>query len=198
MTGAGDVGLSGKQPRMRAGCRWCRSAPDRSDFAFVVPSIGTCWSIVVRRHAPDWWALTAVERHAVLDLLDRLRAEYEGPLRVQFASDGEYADVDVALSRGRLHDGPARPLLSALADLIDTGSIVAADLVVAFVMVSGLRLLQLQVLAVLDRGGRVQLLTTDYLGVTEKTALELLLARMHEYGERFEVRSTGRRRCRFT
>jgi superfamily II DNA or RNA helicase len=142
----------------------------------------------VRRHAPDWWALTAAERQAVLELLDHLRDQYEGPLRVQFASGGEHAHLEVALTGDRLHDGPARPLLPALADMIDTGQIEVADLVVAFVMVSGLRLLQPQLDAVLDRGGRVRLLTTDYLGVTEKAALEILLARVREYGDRFEVR----------
>jgi HKD family nuclease len=142
----------------------------------------------VRRHAPDWWALTADERQTVLDLLDQLRAEHDGPLRVQFGSGDGHAHVDVALTTDRLHNGPARPLLPALADLIDSGEIQAADLVVAFVMVSGLRLLEPQLDAVLDRGGRVRLLTTDYLGVTEKAALEILLARMREYGQRFEVR----------
>lgn len=163
-------------------------APQGTAPAFVVPVLGRGWSIVVRRHGPDWWALTADERQALLDLLDHLHAEHDGPLRVQFASGGEHAHLDVALTTDRLHDGPARPLLPALADLIDTGAIQAADLVVAFVMVSGLRLLQPQLDAVLDRGGRVRLLTTDYLGVTEKAALEILLARVREYGERFEVR----------
>lgn len=171
-----------------AECRWCQAAPQGADPAFVVPVLSGGWSIVVRRHAPDWWALTAAERQAVMDLLDQLRDEHEGPLRVQFASGSEHAHLEVALTTDRLHDGPARPLLPALADLIDTGAIEAADLVVAFVMVSGLRLLQPQLDAVLDRGGRVRLLTTDYLGVTEKAALEILLARVREYGERFEVR----------
>ena len=171
-----------------AECRWCQAAPQGVDEAFVVPVLGHGWSIVVRRHAPDWWALTAAERQTILALLDHLRDQHEGPLRVQFASGGQHAHLEVALTTDRLHDGPARPLLPALADLIDTGRIEAADLVVAFVMVSGLRLLQPQLDAVLDRGGRVRLLTTDYLGVTEKAALEILLARVREYGDRFEVR----------
>ncbi len=62
------------------------------------------------------------------------------------------------------------------------------DLVVSFVMVSGLRLLQPHFDSVLDRGGRVRLLTTDYLGITEKAALQILLARSHEFGERFQVK----------
>ena len=174
--------------RGEAACHWCSEARAGSELAFVVPVLGRGWSIVVRRHAPDWWALTADERQAVLDLLDRLRAEHDGPLRVQLQSGDGHAHVDVTGTADRLHNGPARPLLPALADLIDSGEIQAADLVVAFVMVSGLRLLQPQLDAVLDRGGRVRLLTTDYLGVTEKAALEILLARMCEYGERFEVR----------
>lgn len=169
-------------------CHWCSQAQECSHLAFVVPALGRGWSIVARRHAPDWWALTAAERQAVLELLDQLRDDHEGPLRVQFGSGDGHAHVDVALSTDRLHNGPARPLLPALADLIDTGGIEAADLVVAFVMVSGLRLLQPQLDAVLDGGGRVRLLTTDYLGVTEKAALEILLARVREYGERFAVR----------
>ena len=149
------------------------------------------WCVVVRRHAPDWWALTVPEKQAVLGLLDQVRDQTEGPLQVRFASGGEHAHLDVALTADRLHDGPARPLLPALADLIDTGAIEAADLVVAFVIVvSGLRLLQPQLDAVLDRGGRVRVLTTDYLGVTEKAALEILLARVREYGQRFEAQVT--------
>ena len=169
-------------------CHWCSKAQDGSDLAVVVPVLSRGWSIVVRRHAPDWWALTPLERQAVLDLLDQLRDENEGPLQVQFASGGEHARVDVSFTTDRLHDSPARPLLPALADLIDSGEIHRADLVVSFVMVSGLRLLQPHLDAVLDRGGRVRLLTTDYLGVTEKAALEILLARMREYGQRFEAR----------
>ena len=170
-------------------CVWCRQAPPGADLAFLASTFGG-WSVVVRRHAPDWWALTTSEKHAVLDLLDRLRAETEGPLQVQFSSGDQasHAHLAVTMSSERLHDSPARPLLPALADLIDTGQIERADLVVSFVMVSGLRLLQPQLDAVLDRGGRVRLLTTDYLGVTEKAALEILLARMWEYGQRFQVR----------
>ena len=70
----------------------------------------------------------------------------------------------------RLHNGPSRPLLPAIGDLVETGDVLAMDLVVSFVMVSGLRLLQPHLDAVLDRDGRVRLLTTDYLGITEGRA----------------------------
>jgi hypothetical protein len=115
--------------------------------------LGQGWSIVVCRHAHDWWAVTADERQAVLDVLHQLRAEHEAPLQVHFGSGDAHAHVEVAPTIDRLHNGPARPLLPATADVIDSGEIQAADLVVAFVMVSERRLLQLQLDAVLDRGG---------------------------------------------
>jgi hypothetical protein len=55
-------------------------APQGADRAFVVPVLGQGWSIVVGRHAPDWWALTADERQAVLELLDQMRVEHDAPL----------------------------------------------------------------------------------------------------------------------
>lgn len=173
-----------------SGCRWCQQVSESDGLAVVVPAFDRGWFIVVARHAPDWWALTDEERQAVLGVLDRLHADSETALRVQFASGGrdEHAHLEVSPANDRLRDGPARPLMPALADLIASDQIDVADLVVAFVMVSGLRLLQPHLDAVLDRGGRIRLLTTDYLGVTEKAALEMLLARMREYGKRFEAR----------
>lgn len=41
---------------------------------------------------------------------------------------------------------------------------------------------------VVDRGGRVRILTTDYLHGTQRAALERLRYREAEYGDRFEVR----------
>ena len=87
-----------------------------------------------------------------------------------------------------LHDAPRHPLGPALADAMADPQIASVDLLVSFVMVSGLDALQASLDDLLDRGGRVRLLTSDYLGITEKRALELLLARSGEYGDRFTVR----------
>ena len=152
--------------------------------------------VVSRRHAADWWALTDGERQAVLDLLDQVREDTPGAgsVRVQFESgdDSGHAHIRVISATAawpdRLHNGPSRPLLPAIGDLVETGDVLAMDLVVSFVMVSGLRLLQPHLDAVLDRDGRVRLLTTDYLGITEKAALQILLARCEEYGDRFQVK----------
>ncbi len=87
-----------------------------------------------------------------------------------------------------LHDAPRHPLGPALADAMADPQITNVDLLVSFVMVSGLDALQPSLDDLLDRGGRIRLLTSDYLGITEKRALERLLARNDEYGDRFVVR----------
>ena len=87
-----------------------------------------------------------------------------------------------------LHDAPRHPLGPALADAMADPLITSVDLLVSFVMVSGLDALQPSLDDLLDRGGLVRLLTSDYLGITEKRALQLLLARSGEYGDRFTVR----------
>ena len=87
-----------------------------------------------------------------------------------------------------LHNAPRHPLGPALADAMADPQITCIDLLVSFVMVSGLDALQASFDDLLDRGGRVRLLTSDYLGITERRALELLLARSHEHGARFTTR----------
>lgn len=87
-----------------------------------------------------------------------------------------------------LHDAPQHPLGPALADAMADPNIASVDLLVSFVMVSGLDAVQASLDDLLDRGGRIRMLTSDYLGITEKRALGLLLARCHEYGDRFRVR----------
>jgi superfamily II DNA or RNA helicase/diadenosine tetraphosphate (Ap4A) HIT family hydrolase/HKD family nuclease len=70
-----------------------------------------------------------------------------------------------ALVRGGIDD----PLLAHLAAHLDRAT--AVDLAVSFTLDSGVRLLEPYLRDVLDRGGRVRLVTGDYLGVTEPDAL---------------------------
>ena len=72
----------------------------------------------------------------------------------------------------RLHVGGSATLLDALKREFEACAV--ARIAVAFVMDSGLSLIEGPALAALLRGAEVRLLTTDYLGVTEPQALERL------------------------
>ncbi len=68
---------------------------------------------------------------------------------------------------------PANPLLKHLISHLDAAE--EADLVVAFVLVSGVEVLETALRGFLMRGGRLRLLTGDYLGVTDPAALRRLV-----------------------
>ena len=87
-----------------------------------------------------------------------------------------------------LRSGPDHPLLPALADAISVGAVARADLVIAFVLDSGVARLMPHLEAILDSGGSVRILTSDYLNGTQSAALERLWHRQREYGDRFSVR----------
>ena len=93
-----------------------------------------------------------------------------------------------APSRRALRSGPHHPLLPAFADAITSGEVTRADLVIAFVLDSGVALLMPHLEAILDSGGSVRVLTSDYLNGTQRAALERLWHRQQEYGDRFSVR----------
>jgi superfamily II DNA or RNA helicase/diadenosine tetraphosphate (Ap4A) HIT family hydrolase/HKD family nuclease len=71
--------------------------------------------------------------------------------------------------RALVHGGVDDPLLAHLAAHLDRAT--AVDLAVSFTLDSGVRLIEPYLRDVLDRGGRVRLVTGDYLGVTEPDAL---------------------------
>lgn len=73
----------------------------------------------------------------------------------------------------RLHTGSAGTLVRALRQELSTCR--RARLAVAFVMTSGIELLDADLRRALLRGAHIQLLTTDYLDVTEPGALRQLL-----------------------
>lgn len=75
-------------------------------------------------------------------------------------------------ARSLVSGGAEDPLLPHLVELLDQAS--AVDIAVAFTMQSGVNLIFLHLQDVLDRGGRVRILTGDYLGISEPNALRLL------------------------
>ena len=94
----------------------------------------------------------------------------------------------LAQPQRQLWHGPSHPLGPALIDVVESEPIDRADVLVSFVMQSGLGLLEPLLERILDRGGSVRVLTGDYLGITERRALERLLSRSEEYGDRFQPR----------
>jgi superfamily II DNA or RNA helicase/HKD family nuclease len=92
------------------------------------------------------------------------------------------SDIGVAARDRRLHTGSDGTLLRALRT--ELASCRRAQLAVAFVMSSGVDLLDADIRRALLRGASIYLLTTDYLDVTEPDALRRLLA----LGEGCEIR----------
>ena len=91
----------------------------------------------------------------------------------------------------RLHVGGASTLIDALQRELQ--ACMSARIAVAFVMRSGVDLLEGAIRAALLRGAEIRLLTTDYLGVTEPEALE----RICHWPGRFDARVYSHERRSF-
>ena len=105
------------------------------------------------------------------------RAQYpEGPL-LQDDAAPEHANV---LTGG---DDPNRQLLPQLQACIHEAQ--GIDIIVSFLMESGAKLIVQDLKEALERGAAVRILTGNYLGITQPSALYLL---KHELGERADLR----------
>ncbi|ABK17129.1 DEAD/DEAH box helicase family protein [Syntrophobacter fumaroxidans] len=85
-----------------------------------------------------------------------------------------------------LVSGGDDPLLPHLQTHLDVSE--RADMAVAFILESGIDLLEEHLQSLLDRGGRVRLLTGDYLGITDPIALSRLLDLCEGATGQFELR----------
>ena len=98
------------------------------------------------------------------------------PMRANYLTNGEGAENASGSRpphRRPLVRGWNDPLLPHLAAHLDGA--MGVDLAVAFTLESGVRLVEEYLRDVLERGGQVRILTGDYLGVTEPSALLRLL-----------------------
>ncbi|WP_240606269.1 DUF3427 domain-containing protein [Euzebya rosea] len=88
----------------------------------------------------------------------------------------------------RLADGTSAPLGPALLSLLETSTYDRVDLVVSFVMESGLKVIADPLADAVERGSQLRVLTTDYLYRTEPRALRLLHDLGTEYPGRVQLR----------
>jgi diadenosine tetraphosphate (Ap4A) HIT family hydrolase/HKD family nuclease len=103
----------------------------------------------------------------------RLALPHRGNYLRQRGDGAAGADSALARSSGLVRGGDADPLLAQLVWCLDGARTV--DMAVAFVMKSGVEVVEEHLRDVLARGGRVRILTGDYLGVTDPAALLRLL-----------------------
>jgi HKD family nuclease len=94
----------------------------------------------------------------------------------------------LAESDPSLLDNQERSVLDALRDCLRDLRFDQADLIVSFVMRSGLTLIGDDLQEALERGVQIRLLTTDYLQTTEPDALARLLDLAEDASGRLEVR----------
>ena len=98
------------------------------------------------------------------------------PEKANYVRDAEHVVVPYSRNvtpRALFTGGTEDPLLPQLKQHLATAR--AVDIAVAFTLRSGLQLVQPHLQDVLDRGGRVRLVTGDYLGATDPDALVRLL-----------------------
>lgn len=116
--------------------------------------------------------------HLHLHLIPRYTGDVSDPtggVRHVLPKLANYLKAPVGLTpRGcsLVSGGSDDPLLPHLVELLDQAT--AVDIAVAFTMQSGVNLILPHLRDVLDRGGRIRILTGDYLGISEPNALRLL------------------------
>lgn len=168
-------------------CDAAASAVVECDAEVILIRHGAGLALAPRRHVVRWRALSAAEQAAL--------AARIGPAQALLETEGTKAQVTLIEADGHVHlrldppfaaPGPLpgmphdRPLISGgqdalhshLRPLIDRAR--AVDLSVSFLMTSGVRLVLPHLRDLLERGGKLRLLTGDYLGVTEPAALRLI------------------------
>jgi diadenosine tetraphosphate (Ap4A) HIT family hydrolase len=116
-------------------------------------------------------AEVAGDSGAAANKRSEIAADDRPPAALEFAGESEARRTKEVshLIRG----GKADPLLEQLRIHLDDAR--SVDIAAAFTLASGVELIQAHLEEVLERGGRVRVLTGDYLGVTEPEALLRLL-----------------------
>jgi superfamily II DNA or RNA helicase/HKD family nuclease/diadenosine tetraphosphate (Ap4A) HIT family hydrolase len=160
---------------------WFDASPDEQ--AELVRAIETARTAIERDHRPDGYnvgmhlgrAAGQTVFHLHIHVIPRYAGDTPDPrggVRHVIPGRGKYGG-EVDDLRRLVRGGESDPLLTQLVECLDGAA--AVDIAVAFTMRTGVRLIEEHLRDVLDRGGRVRILTGDYLGVTEPEALLRLL-----------------------
>ena len=182
---------------------WFDASPE--ERAALTEAVEAARTAIEREHRPDGYniginvgaAAGQTVFHLHLHVIPRYQgdmADPRGGVRHVIPENANYLKSRVAESRQPyvtqvpklLTTGGRDPLWVHLAAHLDHAATV--DVVVAFVKPSGTQLLWPRLAEVLDRGGRVRLLTGDYLGITEPSALVELLNLAERDGGTLELR----------
>jgi superfamily II DNA or RNA helicase/diadenosine tetraphosphate (Ap4A) HIT family hydrolase len=169
---------------------WFDASPDEQ--AAVMRGVEVARREISKRHAPDGFnvginvdaAAGQTVFHLHVHVIPRYWGDVSDPrggVRYVLPSHANYLVSDSQAvqyavpseSSTNLSTGPDDPLLPRLAT--DLGRAIEADIAVAFALNSGADLLLPHLKDLLERGGKLRLLTGDYLNVTEPVALSKFL-----------------------
>ncbi len=186
-------------PRRLISTWWEASEDERRDLWALVDEVK---AILDRCHEPDGYnvgfnvgaAAGQTVNHLHLHVIPRYGGDVPDPrggIRHVIAGKGNYleADLPVVPEGVELFDGiDDRFLKLELLRSLINESFDRIDLLVSFIMRSGVSIVEDRLADALDRGTQVRVLTTDYLQVTEHSALAHLLDLEDDYPGAIETR----------
>jgi superfamily II DNA or RNA helicase/diadenosine tetraphosphate (Ap4A) HIT family hydrolase/HKD family nuclease len=171
---------------------WFDASPE--ERRELMEALDVARSLIETKHEPDGYNIGvnvgAAAGQTVFHLHVHIIPRYDGDvpdprggIRLAVPHRGNYllaaqnaADDGLSDSRSRsrlVRGGEADPLFAQLVWCLDGAE--SVDMAVAFIMKTGVAAIEEHLRDVLDRGGRVRILTGDYLGVTDPSALLRLL-----------------------
>jgi len=171
-------------PHRQISIWWEASEEERADLFDLVEVVR---EIIGEHHAPDGYNIGINVGEAGGQTIDHLHvhviprytgdmSDPRGGVRHVIPSKGNYlVDADIGVSPVLLDGLDDGQLVLELFRCLDNPVFDRIDMVVSFIMKSGLRLIAERLENASQRGARVRILTTDYMHVTDPDALTHLL-----------------------